>query len=310
MALAESIKKDISAALNEYAEMNKLSQDQLSKLAGINVSYINAILRGDTIIGKTLIQDSYFKEVASAIGYRFESEFWKPVDTDQFFDVYTELADAKINSRVKMIIGETGCGKTYTINRFKTECPSCTYVVTVSSLYRVNNIISEFGKVMGLQLPKRDSIHKLYKLAGKLRYLRSTGKQPILILDEAENLSLPVLKMIKGLYDSVKDYCPIVLIGTNQLVNKLEKLKDNDAEGMPQFYRRFKAGIRYVTPINKNKMFSPFLESVSDSGLRTLLLTISDNYGELNDYLETALREAARMEEALTEEFFRHLFKL
>ena len=309
MALANSIKEDISEALNEYAKINSLSQDQLSKIAGINVSYINAIKKGDTVIGKTAIQDSFFKKVAAAIGYRFESEFWKSVETDQFLDVYSELADAKVNCRVKVLIGETGCGKTYTINRFKMECPACTYVVTVSSLHRVHTIISELGKVMGLQLPKGDSIRKLHKIAGKLRYLRSMGKQPVIILDEAENLPLPVLKMLKGLYDSVKDYCPIVLIGTNQLVNKLEKLKENDAEGMPQFYRRFKAGIRIVTPIDK-KMFSPFFDLIDDKELRSLLLTISDNYGELNDYLETALREATRMGEKLTEEFFRHLFKL
>lgn len=310
MALADSIKQDISDALKDYAETNELSQDQIAKLAKINVSYVNAIMNGDTIIGKSKIQDSYFKVIAKTIGYRFESEYWKPVETDQFFDVYTELADAKVNSRMKMIIGETGSGKTYTLNRFKTECPQYTYVVTVSSLYRVSNIITEFGKVMGLQLPKAHSLAKLQKIAGKLKYLRNTGKQPILALDEAENLTLPVLKMLKGLYDSIKDYCPIVLIGTNQLIDKLERLKDNDAEGMPQFYRRFKAGIRYVTPINKNKMFAPFLDSVQDSGLRTLLLTISDNYGELNDYLETALRESARMGEPLTEDFFRRLFKL
>ncbi len=309
MALELQIKNDISRALVQYMKDNALSQENLASMADINISYINSISRDELVVGKTQIKDSYFKKIAKAIGYRFESTYWKPIETDQFLDVYSELMDAKINRRMKMIIGSTGCGKSYTVNRFKLENPANTYIITVSSLYRVGNILDELGNILGVKLPHYN-VYKSNKIAAKLRSLHNFGKQPVLVIDEAENLSLHALKMLKGLYDAIKDYCSIVLIGTRQLIMKIEKLKDNDAEGMPQFYRRFKAGIRYVTEIDKNEMFTPFLENVEDRKLRVLLTNLSDNYGELNDYLEPALREADKMNVELTETFFQQLYKI
>lgn len=309
MALELQIKNDISRALVQYMNENTLTQENLAKMADVNISYINAIAKEELVVGKTEIKDSYFKKIAKAIGYRFESTYWKPIETDQFLDVYSELMDAKINRRMKMIIGSTGCGKSYTVNRFKLENPSNTYIITVSSLYRVGNILDELGSILGVKLPHYN-VYKSNKIAAKLRSLHNFNKQPVLIIDEAENLSLHALKMLKGLYDAIKDYCSIVLIGTRQLIVKIERLKDNDAEGMPQFYRRFKAGIRHVTEIEKNEMFAPFLENVEDEKLRVLLTNLSDNYGELNDYLEPALREADKMNVALTETFFQQLYKI
>jgi hypothetical protein len=55
-------------------------------------------------------------------------------------------------------------------------------------------------------------------------------------------------------------------------------------------------------------MFAPFLARIEDAGLRVLIESISNNYGELNDYVETSLREADRLGVCLTEDLFRLMF--
>jgi type II secretory pathway predicted ATPase ExeA len=145
---------------------------------------------------------------------------------------------------------------------------------------------------------------RLKKVSRKLRDMQLSGCKPVVIIDEAENLQKPAIKMMKSLYDSIKDYCSIVLIGTDQLTNKLDALSEKNEDGIPQFCRRFKAGKRNMPPIRKEKMFQPFLEKIEDEELRRTLLGQCNNYGELNDFLEPAMREADMFGVELTVEFF------
>lgn len=302
-------KKAIIEALKAYAADKDLSQEQLAQTLKINVSYVNAMLKGEFVIGKTEIKDNLFKKAAKAIGYTFEPVYWVLKQTSEYVQITTELLDAKVSGRGKMLIGETGCGKTYTTNDFLMNYPSHTYRITVSSLHKLKDIVNELCELLGVDTTG-SYVNRLKRISNRLNVLKLNGAKLVIIIDEAENLTIPALKMMKALYDALKGICPIVLIGTPQLERKLDTLNEKDIEGIPQFCRRVKAGKRSIKSSDKAKRFSPFLEQVEDEDLKTLLITLADNYGELNDYLEYALEEADRMNVPLTEDFFRKLFDL
>lgn len=307
------MKKQIIEATRDYCTKNKLSQDAIGELASVNESYINALLRGNFFIkgrdGKSVeIKDAYFRKLARAVGYAYEPVYCELIETMQYIQIYTELADAKNSGRTKMIVGETGCGKTYTVRRFKKDFPVDTYVVTVSNLHNMEGVINELCDMLGVTATG-NLLPRLKKAAARLQHIKMEGGKPILILDESENLRLPALKMLKSLYDGVKDYCAIAMVGTAQLPDKLEILRDRNVEGIPQFCRRFKAGRRDVVDIRR-EMFEPFLTQVEDANVRTLIVSLSSNYGELTDYLEPFLREADRNGIEPNEENFRYLFGL
>ncbi|MDR1938277.1 MAG: AAA family ATPase [Tannerellaceae bacterium] len=296
-------------ALQDYIGVHGLTQEEIALKAGVNVSYINAMLNNSLKVGKTDIGDKHFRKVASAIGFMYETYYWEQTDTPQYEMIMEELLDAKVRGLEKMIIGDTGTGKTYTMRQFQRKHPANTYCITVSSMHQLGHILSDICDEMGIQRVT-DNMSKLRKISARLKNIRLEGKQPIIVIDEAENLKLPALKMTKALYDALYGYCPIVLIGTHQLLRKLEQLKESDTEGMAQLYRRFKAGKREIRGIDKGSMFEPFLSEVDDEGVRALVCTLADNYGELNRYLEPALREADQMKEPLTEQFYRMLYKI
>ena len=224
--MESELKKQIVEAAKIYAADNGLSQDAMAEKSGMNISYINAMFKGMATIavkgGKMVeIKDSYYKKLAKAIGYSFEPVFWEQVDTPQYVQIYTELLDARSSGRAKMLIGETGCGKTYTIDRFMIDNPVNSYRITVSGLHNLNDVINELCDLLNLTVAG-SRVSKLKKIARKFYSIKLDGGKPILILDEAENLRIPALKMLKALYDAVRDFCPIVTIGTNQLSNKLD----------------------------------------------------------------------------------------
>lgn len=297
-----------------YMVANGLSQNALAKLAGINSSYLSSMIEGNWTAHPagnnktTVISDKWFEQLAETIGYKIEKEFWPVVPTPQFRQIIAAMQDAKYSSQSRMIIGETGSGKTFTIQKFVRQNPQYTYVVTANALHTIKDLINELCSVLRVE-EKRSKAANLKAIAEKLTNIRKNGGRPVIIFDEAENLKQAALAMLKSLYDAVGRNAGIVLIGTDQLVEKLDRLRRRNKEGMPQFHRRFKAGIRILPEVDRT--YRVFLdERIEDKGLRKLLATMCDNYGELNDYLEPALREADRQGKVLTEDLFRIIMNI
>lgn len=149
---------------------------------------------------------------------------------------------------------------------------------------------------------------KIRAIISKLQEMKLNGAEPILIFDEAEYMKQPTLANMKELHDHLNKKCGIVLIGTDQLSAKIERLKKKNAPGMPQFYRRVKYGIRSLKSIDTH--FNEFLNEVEDKELRKFIQRECENYGEVHDVLLPAMREAERLGEPLTENLARKVLNM
>lgn len=301
-------KNEIITLASSWMEDKGMAQADLAKHAKINPGYLSNMLRNNYRFEGTEIADRWFIQLANAIGHAVTKQYWGTIQTKEFEIMLHELRVAKNNFRITTIINETGLGKTYTVTKFCQVNPMHTYKVTVNSMYRVRDILNDLALALGT--PQRTyALDTMHGIGRKLRELKMQGHHPLIILDEAENLKLPVLQMLKGLIDFTSGYSSIVMIGTNQLTSALERLARSDKQGVPQFIRRIKAGIRNVPAIND---FTPFYKqfSIEDKGLKALLNSICNNYGELHDYLEPAMKEADEQGQPLTEDFFRIMYNM
>lgn len=296
----------------KWAKDNKLSQAELAKRTGINPGYLSNMLRNNFIVevdGKeVMISDKWFYQLADSTGFAVKKSYWATVLTREFEMIVHELTVAKNESKVTTIINDTGLGKTYAVDKFVMVNAQHTYCITVNSMHKLRDIINELASLLGTPI-RHNSLDTFFSIIKRLRELKMMGHQPLVIIDEAENLKLPVIQMLKGLYDGVINYASVVMIGTSQLTDALQKLSHSNKNGAPQFFRRIKAGIRII-PAHKD--FKPFFNKfkIEDKGLRDLLTRLCNNYGELHDYLEPALREADETGEQLTEQFFRVMYNL
>jgi hypothetical protein len=181
-------------------------------------------------------------------------------------------------------------------------------VLTINSLVRLHDVIATLTDQLGLPAVSSKAM-RFANIIIKLREINKSGGNPMIIVDEAENMEHSLLKMIKGFFDGLAGYASIVLIGTDQLRRDMEKAKNRNVQGGPQLWRRFKPFLEksfYNIPD-----FQPFFdELVADYELRKLLTRLCDNYGELNQYLEPALRECDERGEALTVDKFREIYNI
>lgn len=303
-------KQQIVDAANSYIKDKGLSANDLSRLSGVNSGYLSQMLRGQftTVVNNkdVTIADQWFAKLATAIDLPLTKQFWEALATPQFIQVISALEKTKLRGDTAMLIGETGCGKTYSIDRFCARNPLHTYRVTVSSVYRLPDLLNELLEKLGIQYSLTDTNHKkrIDLISGKLNEIRHNGGFPIIIIDEGENLEMSVLKAIKALYDAIENKCAMVLVGTEQLLVKLSNLRKRNRDAIPQLYSRFKSGMRVINSIDKD--FTIFFEKhVEDNGLRKLLANVCETYRDLYKYLVPVMRECDTNGTPLTENAFR-----
>lgn len=238
---------------------------------------------------------------------------WQDIQTLQSKEIISELIEAKENRLARLLVSDTGLGKTNTIKIFKRKLNANTYVITVGDSFKLVDVLDSILLQLEITTQKSETRirEKLHTITEALKNLNGKSK-PIIIIDEAENLKPNSLRMMKELYDHIIDYCSLVLIGTEQILETIHNKRRRNRTGVPQLWRRFKAGTRYITPINKARDFVPFFEKYipGETDLQDSLLELCENYGELHDYLEPVLRHASTNNQAVTDQLFRFIHKL
>lgn len=298
-------KQTIADKCKLYLSSTNLSQTDFAIKVDVSKEYLSNILKiGSDFTVKTgnkpvVIADKYFVRIADFIGHSITKSFWEIYPTQQLQSIAADLMDAKKFGTTNLIIGETGAGKSHAIDIILRKYPADTFIVRVGSNDNMNDLIDKILDTLKIAKGKTKS-KKLRDIAFKLRSLSDDGLQPQLILDESEYMKVAALCAMKELHDYLNMYCSIVLVGTEQLLRNLDSLRKRNRNGIPQFYRRIKFGIRRLPSIDRS--FKLFLENESKE-VQRYLRTICDNYGELHDVLVPVRREAERTNTTITPAF-------
>lgn len=311
--MTKQTKEKIIIDLEFWLDENGFSANEFAEKYGVPANYLSLMRNNKFEIPNgtnkpTPIADKYFQIIGEAIGFSpGESINWKFQQTPQALQMLSTLEDAKEYGYTNIIIGETGSGKTYISDLFVRQNPKDNFKITVGSMDTIGDLLDKICEA--LRIPQNHSkSKKINQIIKELQRLRLNNRNPILIFDEAEYMKQATLCNVKELHDHLNKKCGLVLIGTDQLQAKIEKLKKKNIAGMPQFYRRVKYGIRTLKGIDTR--FNEFLSSVEDKGLVKFLQRECENYGELHDVLLPAMREAERLGEPLTEALVRKILNM
>jgi len=308
--MKHEVKVQIVEALEAYMAQHKLSANKVSEASGVNAAYISQMRKGEfsTTVGEKTVEiaSKWFDMLATYIGMKLQKTYWQTVPTEQFTRTIATLEDAREYGYTNVIIGETGSGKTYAAGLFQKSNPADTYIITVGASDNITDLVDKVVDILHIT-PAKSKSKKIADIISKLREMRRSGAKPCLIFDEAEYMKQSALCAMKELYDNLHGNAGLILIGTDQLIRNIEKLKKRNKEGIPQFYRRIKFGIRTLPAIDRS--FKQFLNDV-EPGLKKFLKANCDNYGELHDVLVTAMREADRTGHPLTESFVRTILNI
>ena len=128
---------------------------------------------------------------------------------------------------VTLISGDIGTGKTTLVRQFLKGLaadiqPACIFNTNITPEQFLDLVMLEFGFTATAQ-SKAAAIKAVQK---GLQRLRSEGRRPLLIIDDAQNLSLDVLEEVRwlsNLQDDERMLVQIILVGQPELRTKLQK---------------------------------------------------------------------------------------
>lgn len=310
----QSTKIEIVQALTSYMAEHKMSQADVAAKTGVRKEYLSLILKPESNFmydaggTKGFIATKYFNALAQLCKYTTERSYWQPQPTAQSNAILAYLQTAKEHHSPLVMVGETGCGKSFTSNLFSTKNPMDVFIVIAGSSDTLTDLLDKIMIQLHITNGVRSKSAKIRSIAEKLRMLTFQNYSPMLIIDESEYLKQPALCALKEIFDYVKDYCSLVLVGTHQLTENIQKLTIRNHSGIPQFHGRLKMGLRMLP--NIDRAFLLFVNDIEDKDLKKFLLRNCNNYRELHDIIVPMTREADRLNEPLSIGLVRRLLNL
>lgn len=237
-------KKIVQAATAYLAEHKDVSQVKLAQLTGVEKTYMNQMLNGKTHVGNTEIADKYYNAIASYLGIPVKSVSWGHFNTYNFKKIVNKLASTRENTDRCGIDGATGTGKTYACNVFKRRFPASTFLVKCNATDNAKEFVQGICTEVGIS-----DVGTKGKLVKRIaEHLINMGNNPILIIDEAENLGRAGIEIVKVLADLLENRVALAIVGLDIRKILLTGSK-RKKQGYIQTNRRFSYGWIEVTPV-------------------------------------------------------------
>ncbi|MCR9011982.1 ATP-binding protein [Gabonibacter chumensis] len=291
---------DYVAHMDTTGDSKTYSRNKLAKDAKVNIAYIDAMIsgmaNGKYVFNNTIIKDVYFNRIAKFVGYELDNKYWKTFETEQYLDIENDFIEAKTGATVKSVIGATGSGKTYAIQKMRDKYPASTYIITCANDFNLRDFIRFIAVEIGVSVSDDMSQSRIRRaIETKLKMMYEYDTKPILIFDEAENLKLAAWGRVKALYDNLKGMCAFMVLGTPNWYRRIKNMSDTEKGIAPQIYSRFLAGNKttFLGDIDSNEISNMCKEVgvINQYVINRICKTVT-NYRDLNDTLVSLQRSA------------------
>jgi DNA transposition AAA+ family ATPase len=157
-----------------------------------------------------------WRSIAAQIGYK--SKTWVVIETSNFKDLIQIFSDAQENALVMAVTGEAGSGKTVASNAYA-EANKNVYVLKCNEYWNRKCFMQELLKTMGKSIYDTTVSEMMHTIVHELKRMST----PLIIMDEADQLSDQVLYFFITLYNQLEDHCGIVMLATDYLEKKIKR---------------------------------------------------------------------------------------
>lgn len=225
--ITDSKKQKIAEKLQLYCDRFGSQNKAANSLRNVSGATISQMLNHNW----ELITDDMWRNVAAQIGYTEEQ--WVIVETRDSKLLTTVLNDAKENSLVFGIVGDSGYGKTQTLKHYK-ESNKNAYVLHCAEYWNRKTFLQELLTDMGRDYSGYTVAEMMQEVVRLLKMIES----PIVILDEADKLSDQVLYFFITMYNQLEDHCALIIIATDHLSKRIKRGLKLNKKGYKEIYSR------------------------------------------------------------------------
>jgi type II secretory pathway predicted ATPase ExeA len=243
-----SVKNKIKASI-EIAVERGTPGAQIARMAGINAAYISLIRNnneGDTI------KPEHYNAIARALNVRVDG--WQTVETRNLRIVTQVLNDARHNSLFMAVAHNAGAGKSVACREYIAANPAKAVYFYQVEHQKTNKADFMRGLIKSLGIETRG---KGYMSSNRMAdeviqfFTRRLDQYPLLIIDQANDLTANALSFFISLYNAVQGRMGCVMLGTENLEQTIKRGVSVNRMGFDELDSRF--GRKYIKLMGVDK---------------------------------------------------------
>lgn len=227
MAMNNEEKQELVRRLEKQVAI-KGSQKKAANSLGISSATINKMLKGTW----DDIAEPMWRKLSSQLGSSSERT-WNIAPTKAYRKMSFLLREAQQNSLTLAIVANAGTGKSEAVKQYA-ETHSNVYHLACAEFWRKKVFVQQLLRSLG-ESQQGGTIEELMDLAISTL---SKKEQPLIVLDEADKLSDPVLYFFITLFNLLEGHCGLVMQSTNFLEKRIQRGVNLGKKGYEEIYSR------------------------------------------------------------------------
>lgn len=227
MAMNNEEKQELVRRLEKQVAI-KGSQKKAANSLAISSATINKMLKGTW----DDIAEPMWRKLSSQLGSTSE-QTWNIAPTKAYRKMSFLLREAQQNSLTLAIVANAGTGKSEAVKQYA-ETHSNVYHLACAEFWRKKVFIQQLLKSLG-ESHQGGTIEELMEIAISTL---SKKEKPLIVLDEADKLSDPVLYFFITLYNLLEGHCGLVMQSTKFLEKRIQRGLTLGKRGYEEIYSR------------------------------------------------------------------------
>lgn len=244
MQLSQQLKKNLSKAIKaNYEARNakvggKYTNRSHAHWLALNNSVHHRLLKGET---EGLLSEGEWIRIGKQLLYDFDGLSWKTANTKTHLHIKAQLQACRENSIGGILADDSSLGKTYTASLFALEDPNVC-LVDCSRISKWSDLLRAMCRGLGLS-----TVGKLTELRRQLVEQVLTLDHPLIILDEAGDISDTAVMQLKGLWNELENMLGWYMMGANGLRFKMENKLAWNKVGYEELFNRLGNRFQAIT---------------------------------------------------------------
>lgn len=202
---------------------------------------------------------------------------WSIVETKVLLGIIDVCNEAQLSGSIKMVLGETGIGKTTSFEQYSTRYKNV-FIVTCAAQMNQKEFIAEIAEALAISSEGKTKYRLIKAIAAKLLSLHT----PIIILDEAGKLPTKYLSVVQSIYEMAGKKVGVVLSGVSYLYDNFMKAVTKRKVAMPELEGRINDYLHIQQkPLKADMRSVAITNGVAPEHVNELIASGIDSYRDL-----------------------------
>jgi len=275
--------KDLKDLIQELIDSGDISQTQIAREAGMSSSAVSTWLRGkyagDNVVLEQKLQIWWESREIRAKTTSSLPAAPRFVETPSSKKIENVLSYAQMAGDLAVIYGGAGVGKTTTSREYSISNPSVWIATMIPDASGICACLEEIADAVGLKVAPGLGAARLRREIVK----RITATGGLLIVDEAQHLSLSALEEVRSIHDATG--IGVVLCGNESVYSRL--IGNSRAANFAQLFSRIGKRLRLNRPSNGDVLAIMEVFKVSGAEEQKVLSDIAARPGALRGVVKS-----------------------